>query len=459
MLDTLRRLPFVPRLLKRPVLSAIVALLVVGAALGGYVVTKGVGGLDVPEGPTTAEWLTVHYVAMDNNLDAYGEWDADLHSLEQVGSTPESHHVALYDGDEDGDTVIQYVVEGGVEERPTTDAYTEWPAELNLGDPATLAGFLIWAVEEYPAEKVCLVLNNHGGGWSGICWDDTDGDYLQPGEVAEALESFQLTHGRKVDVILAYACLMSCVEFLYEIAPFADYFVSSQTYSWGSEKHGEDDYLIGNYPHDLIFQRLKEEPELEPMEFAVHIVDAFQAYGPWNAQDMSVYRDYSSDTCSAIELAYVPELVLALDQMGKELQDSLTGLGKVVSQRQLITRVIGSPQEPAAYCTQSFSGQPDWIGQGTFTNYDILDLVEQLGKCDVKPLCTDATLERVRVAAEAAIFAERHGTDPAAGHHVDAHGMSIWLPYRYEEYRVTYETRAFAQDTSWDEFLRTITWL
>ncbi|NIP17038.1 MAG: hypothetical protein GWM87_01865, partial [Xanthomonadales bacterium] len=40
------------------------------------------------------------------------------------------------------------------------------------------------------------------------------------------------------------------------------------------------------------------------------------------------------------------------------------------------------------------------------------------------------------------------------GHHVDAHGLSIWIPYRSTEYRDSYETTRFAQDTSWDEFLQ-----
>ena len=39
---------------------------------------------------------------------------------------------------------------------------------------------------------------------------------------------------------------------------------------------------------------------MTPREFAVHVVDSFQMYGPWNAPDIMVYRDYSSDTVAAI---------------------------------------------------------------------------------------------------------------------------------------------------------------
>lgn len=454
MLESLRRLPLVDRVLARPVLAVVVVAILVVAALGVYTASSG-PSFDNPKTRETAEWLTIHYAAMDNNLDAFGEWQADLHSLEAVGSTPESHHIVLYDGDEDGDTVVQYVVEGGVEERPASDVDPSWGSEANLGDPATLQAFIVWAATEYPARNICLVLNNHGGGWFGICWDDTDEDYLNPGEVATALEGVEHELGRRVDVVLTYACLMASIEFAYEIAGHASYLVGSETYSWGSETHG-DEYLVGNYPFDAIWEPVKENPAMTPKELAIHMVESFQMYGPWNAPDMYVYRDYSSDTVAAIDLDQIPSLVAAVDELGLELERSVTSLGRTMSHAQLVNRVIGTPQAPEEYCTESFSGQPDYICQGTFVNYDLLDLVTQLDKCNINELCEASTLDQVREAAAAAIIAERHGTDEAKGQHVDAHGLSIWLPYRSTEYRDTYEDRKFAQDTSWDEFLRAV---
>ena len=75
-------------------------------------------------------------------------------------------------------------------------------------------------------------------------------------------------------------------------------------------------------------------------------------------------------------------------------------------------------------------------------------------KCDINELCSPQTLRAVRDAAGAAIIAERHGMDESLGHHVDAHVLSIWIPYRSTEYRDSYETTRFARDTSWDEFLK-----
>jgi hypothetical protein len=454
MLESLRRLPLMNRVLARPLVAvALVVILVVAAmatvSMSRYSIADG-----NDESRPTAKWLTVHYVSMDNNLDAFGEWQADLWSLKKVGSTPDSHHIALYDGDEDGDTVVQYVLEGGVENMSTSEVDPSWGPEMNLGDPATLSTFVIWAATEYPAENIGLVLNNHGGGWFGICWDDTDDDFLPPSEVNEALADIHYALGRKVDVILTYACLMASTEFAYEIHEHADYLVASETFSWGSEQHGPDDYEIGNYPFDAIWGPVKDNPDMTPKEFAIHLVDAFQMYGPWNAPDINVYRDYSSDTVSAIDLSAMPALVAAVDKLGLELEAALTGLGRLINHAQLVNRVIGSPQEPEEFCTESFSGQPDYIGQGTWVNYDLLDFINQLEKCDINELSSPATLRQVRDAAGAAIIAERHGTDESLGHHVDANGLSIWIPYRFTEYRDTYESTAFARDTSWDEFLK-----
>ena len=444
------------RLLDRRVLAVLVAIVIVGAIVATQV-GKGNAGYGGQGGTHVAQWLTVHYASMDNNLDEYGEWQADLNSLEKVGSSPDSVHVALYDGLGPNNTVVQYVKQGGVDEYPPSVVDPTWGDELDLGNQDTLYKFIVWAATEYPAEKLCLVLNNHGGGWMGICWDDNPGTYLKPGDVASALRKVEVSLGHKVDVILTYACLMASMEVAYELRDSASYLVASETYSWGSETHGEE-YLIGNYPFDKIWGPVKDDPSIAPVDLGRHIVDAFQTFGPYSMGGTYIQRDYSSDTVSLIDLSKARDLALAVDRMGSELKDSLTGLGKVLGQRQLIDRVIGVQSEPASMCTQAFSGEPDWVGKGVFVQYDLLDLVAQLEKCRAHPLCEKATLDAVKLAASAAILAERHGTDASQGQHVDAHGLSIWLPYRSTEYRPSYDTRAFAMDTSWDEFLRSIIW-
>jgi hypothetical protein len=44
------------------------------------------------------------------------------------------------------------------------------------------------------------------------------------------------------------------------------------------------------------------------------------------------------------------------------------------------------------------------------------------------------------------------------GGHPDAHGVSIYIPYRSDSYRSEYEEIKFAKDTQWDEFLKSVHW-
>ncbi|MCD6383970.1 MAG: hypothetical protein J7L88_05865 [Thermoplasmata archaeon] len=390
---------------------------------------------------------------MDNNLDSIGEWEADLHSLMKVGSTPLSQHIVLYDGDGPNDTVIQHVLPGDVEEYPANIVNETWGEEVNMGDERVLEQFLLWAYQKYPAQRIALVLNDHGGGWRGICWDDTSSDFLSDREVREALQTFYERTGRKIDVLLTYACIMSTIEFLYAIQPYVDFFVGSQTFSWGSETHG-DEYLIGNYPFDKIFSALKESPNMTGEEFALHIADSFQPYGPWTAPEFYVYRDYTSDVVAAINLTLIPALVEAVDQLAQVMLDYLRGIRGEVYRSVLINGVIGSPQLPPEYNTQSFSGQMDWLGLATFTNYDLKDFAIQIEKSGAFPKLDEGViLKNIKSLVDATVMEVRHGTDPSKGEHPDAHGISIWLPFRRNEYRDSYEECLLAQDTAWDEFL------
>jgi hypothetical protein len=68
--------------------------------------------------------------------------------------------------------------------------------EQNMGDPQTLVDFVNWATDKYPAEHYFLMLFSHGGGWIGMCQDETSGKIWNPdtiisiSELKSALLSF-----------------------------------------------------------------------------------------------------------------------------------------------------------------------------------------------------------------------------------------------------------------------------
>ena len=111
-----------------------------------------------------------------------------------------------------------------------TDENTmEMVAELPLASmskPETLADFIRWSAENYPAKKYALVLWDHGGGAkTGILIDELfDGDILYLDELRQAMAD----GGVVFETVLFDACLMANLETACAIQPYARWMVTSE---------------------------------------------------------------------------------------------------------------------------------------------------------------------------------------------------------------------------------------
>ena len=111
-----------------------------------------------------------------------------------------------------------------------TDENTmEMVAELPLASmskPETLADFIRWSAENYPAKKYALVLWDHGGGAkTGILIDELfDGDILYLDELRQAMAD----GGVVFETVLFDACLMANLETACAIQPYARWMVASE---------------------------------------------------------------------------------------------------------------------------------------------------------------------------------------------------------------------------------------
>src|SRR3990172_7279605 len=106
--------------------------------------------------------------------------------------------------------------------------------ELNMGDPGTLANFVTWAMDQYPAENYYLAIDDHGDGAYGISFDaSSTNDQLTPPEVYSALKEATRNGARKIDLVDFEACLMGLAENAYDMREWADYVIFSQQISWG----------------------------------------------------------------------------------------------------------------------------------------------------------------------------------------------------------------------------------
>ncbi len=96
-----------------------------------------------------------------------------------------------------------------------------------MNDPNTLASFIKYAAENYPANRNQLILWDHGGGSiSGYAYDEKNAakGYMTLAEIDKALEA----GGVKFDYIGFDACLMATVENALMLNKHADYLIASE---------------------------------------------------------------------------------------------------------------------------------------------------------------------------------------------------------------------------------------
>jgi hypothetical protein len=192
-------------------------------------------------------WTFLVYMNGDNDLESYVIHD--LNELEVVGSSPGVNVVVQADRidgyDERGGNWTggrRYFVRTDRMAAKVTSPVLEEMGEIDMGDPATLTDFLFWAEENYPADRVALILWNHGTGWTvapiepteAISYDDSSGNSISiaEGELAGALEPYVDAHG-PIDVIGFDACNMATFEVAHALRPWANVLVGSQsTVGW-----------------------------------------------------------------------------------------------------------------------------------------------------------------------------------------------------------------------------------
>lgn len=109
-------------------------------------------------------------------------------------------------------------------------------AKLNysyMGLTSTFQNFLEWGLSEYPAEKTGVILWNHGGAMSGVCFDykeESNHDGLLASEVVSAVDSTFNKLGRteKLEFIGYDACLMQVQDIAELNSPYFNYMLASE---------------------------------------------------------------------------------------------------------------------------------------------------------------------------------------------------------------------------------------
>lgn len=308
------------------------------------------------------KWTVMVFLNAANNLEPYGI--EDMNEMEKIGSTRDVNVVvelARYKGRTTKAPVnAEYFSNPytereqhfylGLDNEPGTNRYYVLKDDDSVrvrsvlkkragitdgGDPKCLADFGKWAVENYPAEHYCLVIWNHGAGWSGVSYDDNSHKGLDLPEVRSALEaitaSVKAKNGKaKIDVLDFDACLMATAEVAYELKDTVDFLLASQETEPGD-----------GMPYDDYLAWLTTYPEASPLSFSKAMVDTYvKSYAPRGSQSGGEVVGFS-ETKSAIHLARMDEFRAAIENVAAKALARPQLLGAVTEEAFGKTRAFG----------------------------------------------------------------------------------------------------------------------
>ncbi len=373
------------------------------------------GGSEQP--PDEDTWTVMLYLnAEDPGFETIlNQYRANIEEF--IGSKSSFLQVAiLYDGPGDNDTTRYLVQPNGNYQ----DGVNRWSqGELNMGHPDTLANFVSWGMDQYPAENYYLAVDDHGDGVYGISWDRTsNNDQLTPPELYAALKSATRNGARKIDIFDYEACLMGLTENAYDLREWVDYVVFFEQISWG----------INTYP--VYFGDLGATDP--PTVVGQRIVDRYHTQA--NTEELP-------HTISLIDTSQMADV-----------SDAVTDLGDAI--RATNTQTQKDAVNAARDRSQAFAADNDATNPLRAEYIDLWDLADEASGLAPSPAAA------LKAAVEAAVVHERHASGGVSGYiwnHQGAYGLSIYYPVNtsssaFNSY-VAPSLYQMSRDGTWDEFL------
>ena len=259
-----------------------------------------------PPGPQKKKWTVLLYSASDNNLVSF--MSSDVNELEAVGSDANTNLVVQFDPR--GGECKRYLLEKDSDPNVINSPMLSNMGQVDMADPRTLAEFIKWGEQNYPAEHYVLIISDHGNGWKGAISDDSaHGSWMDMPEIKAGLAAAQAETGIKLDVVGYDCCLMANTEVGYEMKDVANYLVASE------QTEGAD-----GWPYTRVFtgkvlqtlQRcLRDKIEIDPREFAIKVVKSSDGFP-------------ATKTMSATDLGQMPEFALVIDVLADKLMATQT---------------------------------------------------------------------------------------------------------------------------------------
>ena len=356
-------------------------------------------------GNSRTSWTFMVYLDADNSLDQFGPINLQQMSDGLVAGTIVNVVVLM-----DRLNLPAYTYEVTHEEIKVVQSL----GEVDMGSPDTLTSFVTFAMKKYPAAYYFLDLWDHGGGYRGVCWDDSSGHHLSPHDVETAVASAESKMKQRVQVVGFDACLMGMVEVTYELKDVTDVVVGSEMLIPG----------LG-WPYAPLTAYLSANPTVDPYAFSGWLVAAYVAMYP-----------YYTVQLSAISEAAFIDFTVSLNSFADALK------ANVAAYQGIIAGARGDAQQKFILGTM-----------GVYYYVDVYKFARLVGERGCDPNVT-AWSVNVMGRLDAAVFAEAH-TAQLGNLDAKQFGLTINFPPNAQAYSASYETYVpcFVQETSWQPFL------
>jgi len=372
------------------------------------------------------KWLFVNYVAADCNLKEFQMKNLDNQEL--VGSDANTHVVAYIDvgpqpaplGGGWKDCRTYYINKDDTPDKLNSEVIAEH-GKTDMSNPQTLTKFLVDAVGKFPADHVCLVMNDHGGGFTGAMADDSDGNLMSVPQINQALADAEKITGKKIDIIGFDACLMAEGEVAYELKDRGKILLASEEseggpgWTYNSMLGGETMAKAIKTVQESMIHKINVGPE----EFAKIVVN--------------VNKQHSEDipTFSAIDLGKMNEFKDTMNSFAKAVRKS--------DDKETVRQAITSAEN---------------YGGGWAPYKDIRDAGHVADNIIAKTKDPDLkkAAENIKETLKGVVMANEVNEQQ----HPKSQGISIFAPTQKSSMEASYGDLQWVKDTEWDEMLNDI---
>lgn len=367
-----------------------------------------------------SKWTVMVFLNAANDL--YGFAPPDINEMERVAGNSQVRFVVqwkqvqgvggnanpLFSG------TRRYLIKPDTSSTIVSEVVQSLGVNVDMGRPETLNEFVDWTKQNFPADRYCLIVWNHGNGWHrepeqpgrvrGVSYDDHTGHAIQTWQLPTAMQ------GQSVDVFSFDACLMQMLEVISELQPYAPYVVASEENTPGY-----------GYPYHVIFGPWTQNPAASTRDLTKTFVDGHTGY-----------QSYQNDviTQSSVDSSRVDELLTAVDHLAAAL---------IANRNDLTTIAPNIRNNSMKYAFR---------GDGRYY-YDLWDIANRLQSANTAASIKTAAAE-VKTAVEAAVV--WNGFTPLSA---GSHGISIdFSPANaFAQYQTDYSLTRLARETRWDEWL------